>query len=125
MKHQLLFVDDSEMMRSFLAHYFTQSYLVKTAESAEETWAWLDAGNFPSLIVLDLKLGHSSGYELLTQLKYSALFNDIPVIILSSVDESKEKIKCLEAGAADYLIKPFNPKELEIRILYHLRAVRV
>ena len=56
------------------------------------------------------------GFSLLRHLKSSGLFEDIPVIILSSNDNSAEKIRCLKLGADDYLIKPFNPEELDIRI---------
>lgn len=125
MQQKLLFVDDSEMMRAFLSNYFGQYYDVHTEETAEKAWNWLDMGNFPSLILLDLKMPGMSGYELLNHLKFSVLFHDIPIIILSSIDNSKERIKCLESGAADYIIKPFNPQELAIRIKYHLGFSKV
>ncbi|RME96570.1 MAG: response regulator [Bacteroidetes bacterium] len=121
MKQQLLVVDDSEMMRSFLAHYFGKHYLVHTVGHASQAWQWLDDGHFPSVILLDLRLPQISGYELLCQLKSSVLFNEIPVIMLSSVNKSQERVRCLQAGAADYVLKPFNPKELELRLQYHAR----
>ena len=125
MQRKILFIDDSEMMLVFLSNYFGQYYVVHAAETAEKAWSWLDEGNFPSLIILDLKMPGMSGYEFLNHLKYSVLFHDIPVIILSSIDNSKERIKCLESGAADYIIKPFNPQELSIKIKFHLGLSKV
>lgn len=113
------------MMRQFLSNYFSKHYDVKTASSAAEAWAWLDEGQFPALIVLDLRMPDASGLDVLTQLKCSAMFSDIPVIMLSSVDNSAERLKCLQTGAVDYIIKPFNPKELEHRINLHIRLCKV
>jgi DNA-binding response OmpR family regulator len=56
------------------------------------------------------------GDEFLYYLKHNELFKDIPVMILSGEDSTTERIKLLEAGAIDYLLKPFNPLELKIRI---------
>lgn len=108
-------------MCHFLAQYFSSHYRTKAFQSAADAWQWLDEGNFPDLILLDLKMPDISGFEMLSQLKYSALFLDIPVIILSSIDKSAERVRCLQAGAVDYLAKPFNPKELEHKIRFHIR----
>jgi DNA-binding response OmpR family regulator len=124
MKQQLLIVDDNEMMRSFLAHYFSSNYEVKVAGGGGEAWRWLDQGYFPDLILLDLRMPEISGMDILCQLKSSVLFHDIPVIMVSSISKSAEKVDCLQAGAADYVTKPFNPKEVEARVQYHLRAKR-
>lgn len=121
MKPTLLFIDDCEVMCHFLGQYFQGHYRTQAFQSAAKAWHWLDEGNFPNLIILDLKMPEISGFEMLSQLKYSALFFDIPVIILSSIDQSDERVQCLQAGAVDYLTKPFNPKELECKIQFHIR----
>ena len=56
------------------------------------------------------------GFELITQLKQSGFFTDIPIIVLSCRDNSSDRIKCLKLGADDYMVKPFNPEELLIRV---------
>ena len=61
------------------------------------------------------------GKIFVSQLKASGAFRHIPVIIVSSIDNSTERIQLLKAGADDFLIKPFNPEELEIRIETTLR----
>ncbi|MEZ4984179.1 MAG: response regulator transcription factor [Saprospiraceae bacterium] len=125
MKQQLLIVDDNDMMRSFLSHYFSKHYDVQTANNGQTAWSVLDGGFFPDLVLLDLNMPEYDGLALLKQLKNSVLFHDIPVIVLSSVSKSQEKIKCLHAGAVDYITKPFNPQELEARLQYHLRVNNV
>lgn len=122
MKQQLLIIDDNEMMRSFLTHYFSERYHTKTAEGGTTAWQVLDTGYFPDLILLDLRMPDIDGLDMLRQLKSSVLFSSIPVVILSSITQSSEKISCLQAGAADYITKPFNPKEVEARIQYHLKV---
>jgi len=64
------------------------------------------------------------GLDLTKQLKASDLFKNIPIVILSGEESSEMIIKCLEAGADDYLVKPFNPKELEARLKVVLRRIK-
>lgn len=120
MKQQLLVIDDNEMMRAFLSHFFSQYHEVRTASGGSEAWQLLDNGYTPDLILLDLRMPEISGLELLQQFKSSVLYNGVPVIILSSITKSSEKVDCLRAGAADYITKPFNPQEVAARIQYHL-----
>ena len=68
-----------------------------------------------------LNMPGMSGHELLTHIKSSVLNRDIRVVILSGLSGTSDRIKCLEAGADDFVTKPFNPKELELRILKHIR----
>jgi DNA-binding response OmpR family regulator len=56
------------------------------------------------------------GFEFLSQVKASGYFRSIPVMMLSGVDSSAERVKCLKAGALDFMIKPFNPEELILKI---------
>ena len=77
---------------------------------------WLSDGNVPDLIITDIRMPKMMGDEFLYYLKHNELFKDIPVMILSGEDSTTERIKLLEAGAVDYLLKPFNPLELKIRI---------
>lgn len=124
MKPELLFVDDSETMRQFLGSYFAKNYQVHTAANAKEAWAWLEAGHSPVMAVLDLKMPEVTGLELLSQLRASERFSELPVIILSSEENSQERLKCLQIGAVDYMVKPFNPKELEHRIQFYIKLCR-
>lgn len=70
----------------------------------------------PDLIVADIQMPNIDGYEFVKQIRASGFFRNIPLIVLSGLESSNEKVKCLKLGANDYLVKPFNPEELAIRI---------
>jgi len=76
----------------------------------------MQEGNIPDIIVADIQMPVLNGYDFLTQIKASGFFHATPVIMLSSIDNSTERIKCLRMGARDYVVKPFNPEELYLRI---------
>ena len=81
----------------------------------------MEQDNIPDIIVSDIDMPEMDGFTLLKNLKSSSIFEDIPFIILSSIDNSAEKIRCLKMGADDYVVKPFNPEELEARIANIIR----
>jgi len=74
------------------------------------------AGHMPDLIISDIRMPEMRGDEFLEYLKHNELFKQIPVVMLSSEDSTSERIRLLEEGAEDYIVKPFNPQELKIRI---------
>lgn len=121
MEYTILIVDDNAMMQAFLSNYFRKEFKVVGFQHAQHAMKWLNEGNIPDIILADLKMPDISGLEFLEQLKRSGMFRDIPVIMVSGVDKSNDRIKCLEMGAVDYIIKPFNPKELELRIKRYLK----
>ena len=85
-------------------------------ESPLKALEWLNEGNVPDLIISDIHMPHMRGNEFLYYLKGNELFKHIPVMMLSSEESTVERILLLEAGAADYILKPFNPLELRARI---------
>jgi len=119
-KPTILILDDNDMMQRFLSGYFSERYIIENFNHVSKAWKWLEEGNRPDLILADIIMPDISGIVFLGQIKSSHLGKDIPVIMLSGVDKSAERIKCLELGAADYIAKPFNPKELELRINRYL-----
>lgn len=116
MKPTLVFVDDNEMMRTFLKMYYKEAYQPVVFADAKEAYEWLLEGHDAQIIVADLKMPEFSGLDFLKKIKQNRLIQHIPFLILSGEEESKDRIACLEAGAADYVVKPFHPKELELRI---------
>jgi len=116
MKKKILLIDDKGEFRYLLNVILGGRYDVKTAENGLEALAMLNDNYFPDMIISDLMMPKVGGAQLLEQLKASEVYQHIPVIILSSVDDSTSKTKLIKAGAADYLEKPFNPAELEARI---------
>ena len=86
---------------------------------------WLQEGNHTDGIVADFDMPYMNGLDFIKQLRASTLFKDIPLVMLSGKDETSNKITCLKSGADDYMIKPFNPEELDIRIKNVLRRIKI
>lgn len=116
MKKKILLIDDKGEFRYLLNVILSGKYDIRTAENGLEALAMLHDNYFPDLIISDLMMPKVGGAQLLEQLKASEVYQYIPVIILSSIDDSSSKTNLIKAGAADYLEKPFNPAELEARI---------
>jgi len=113
---KILVVDDISSMRKLLVQFLSRSFDVHSEENGLKALAWLQEGNIPDLILTDMNMPDMKGDELITHLKESGYFKDIPIIVLSSEEGSESRIKCLRLGAEDYVMKPFNPEELLIRI---------
>ena len=118
---KILVIDDEIAIQKILTHYFKSKHEVITFDSAKEALNWLYQGNLPDFIIADFNMPVLNGYEFISQLTSSGFFSNIPLIMLSGENNSDTKIKCLEAGADDFMIKPFNPRELEARINSILR----
>lgn len=116
MKKKILVVDDKKELRMLIKLYLSNNYEVETAENGLDALAQMLKGYVPDLILTDMMMPVVGGRELVAQLKNSGMFDHIPVIILSSIDKSEDRIAMLRGGAGDYLIKPFNPEELLARI---------
>jgi adenylate cyclase len=112
----LLVVDDNASNRDLLARRLKrEGYRVTAAESGAAALALTAAENF-DLVLLDLMMPGMSGFEVLGRLKADAGTRHIPVIMISALDELDSTVRCIEAGAEDYLPKPFNPVLLRARI---------
>lgn len=114
---RILVVDDSEMNRDTLQGLVEalghQPVLVESGQQALEVMRMPQSVD---LLLLDLLMPGLSGYEVLQQVKQDNGLRDIPVIMVSVVDELESVLQCIEAGADDYLIKPFNALLLKARI---------
>lgn len=123
MKRNVLLVDDKKELRMVLKIYLSKKYNVETAESGLHALALLQNGYAPDIIISDLMMPDADGKTLVSQLKSGGLYSHIPIIILSSIDKSSERIELIKSGANDYMTKPFNPEELEVRIEQVLKQV--
>ena len=121
MDPHLLIVDDDERIRSLLQQFLVQSdYLVSTAEDAEQARTLLSAIEF-DLIILDVMMPGQDGISFTADLRILQI--NTPILLLTARGETEDRIKGLEAGADDYLPKPFEPKELLLRINAILRRM--
>ena len=116
MKKQILLIDDNPMMGGFLSHMFGKEYNVMWCTTAEEALSWLHKRNVPHLILSDFELTGMSGLDFVHEIKRTGFYKDIPVLMLSGKSNSEDRIKCLKAGAEDFVVKPFNPAELKIKV---------
>ena len=114
-----LIVDDEKMTRNGLVRHIKWEQLgvdeVQTAASSNEALQMLDTLH-PDLVISDIRMPLMRGDEFLRYMKANELFKSIPIVMLSSEESTTERIKLLEEGAEDYILKPFNPLELKIRI---------
>jgi DNA-binding response OmpR family regulator len=123
MKKKILVVDDMYEFRRLTTIILLSKYVVESAENGINALSILHSGYLPDLIICDLIMPVLRGEDFLDQLKNSWAFKDIPVIILSGIDKSEEKIRLIKMGACDYLEKPYNPAELMVRIENALKKV--
>ncbi len=112
-KSHLLVVDDDTRLRSLLQRFLRESgFMVSAAKDVAEARRRLEEYDF-DLLVVDIMMPNESGLEFLSKLREE---NDVPVILLTAMGETSDRIAGLESGADDYLPKPFEPKELVLRI---------
>ena len=112
-KAHILIVDDDDRIRELVKQYLNDNdYLVTTANSAEDAKKKVDIVKF-DIIVLDIMMPGQSGLDFTNENKKKI---NTPIILLTAKGEPSERIEGLEIGADDYLAKPFEPKELILRI---------
>ena len=109
----ILVVDDDEGIRSLVKKYLNENnYIVNTAENAEDAFEKIKIIKF-DLIILDIMMPGKSGLDFIQENKTKI---DTPIILLTAKGQAFERVEGLELGADDYLAKPFEPKELILRI---------
>jgi len=123
MKKTLLVVDDEPTIQLILKRYFETEYEVVPQPNGYEAMRWLAAGNSVDAIVADYEMPVMNGPAFIQQLRTSLLHRHVPLIMLSGKEETSSKIQCLRHGADDYMVKPFNPEELELRLQIMLRKL--
>ena len=115
-KRQLLIIDDKIAIAKIISVYLSAEYDITYFNTPVKAIEWLFNGNRPDLIILDIRMPEMNGDEFLSYIKNNGLYKDIPVVVLSGEESSDIRIKMLEVGADDFILKPFNPMELKIRI---------
>jgi phosphoserine phosphatase RsbU/P len=123
---RILVVDDNDDNRYTLTLYLDlEGYNnVEIANDGEEAIAILKQKPF-DLVLLDVMMPKVDGYQVLSWMKGANLLNDLPVIMISALNEVESVVRCIELGALDYLMKPFNPVLLKARITSSLEKKRL
>ena len=121
----ILVVDDNPMNRDTLTRYLERlGHAVMMAENGQEALEMLERHHF-DLVLLDIMMPMMNGYQVLQRLKGDAVWRDIPVIMISALDETDSVVRCIEMGAEDYLPKPFDAVLLRARICASLDKKRL
>ncbi len=121
----LLVVDDNEINRDLICRQLErQGHTVTAAGNGREAMEIMQTRAF-DMVLLDIMMPEMSGYQMLQRLKSSDLHRDFPVIVISALDEMDSVIGCIQMGADDYLLKPFNPVLLKARIRMCLENKRL
>jgi two-component system phosphate regulon response regulator OmpR len=117
----VLVVDDDKRLRDLLGRYLAeQGFRVTTANDAKEARSKLTSFTF-DLLVLDIMMPGETGLQLTESLRYDT---NVPILLLTAMGESSDRINGLTVGADDYLPKPFEPRELVLRIQAILKRTR-
>ena len=121
MKKRIVIIDDKSAIGQLITLYLNAEYDFQYFNNASAAYNWLGEGNHADLIISDYGMPEMNGYEFLMLLKQNEFLKEIPVIFLSGEDNVSLRIKLLEAGAEDFVLKPFNPLELKLRIKKSLK----
>jgi two-component system phosphate regulon response regulator OmpR len=109
----LLVVDDDRRIRDLLSRYLrSEGYRVTTADTSADARAKLDGLRF-DMLILDVMMPGENGFELAASIRTAST---VPILMLTARDAAESRIKGLEIGADDYVSKPFEPRELSLRI---------
>lgn len=112
----ILIIEDNTAVRNYITEYLNSSFQILEASNGQDG---IDKAfeYVPDLVISDVMMPYKNGYEVCAILKKDQRTSHIPIILLTAKAASDEKLKGLEIGADDYLVKPFNSKELEIRMI--------
>ena len=117
MSKAIAVVEDDESIREMLRYYFQSvGYAVRAYESGEALFAGEEGLGLPALYILDIMLPGMDGLEILRRLREGRDTADVPVIMLTARSAEMDRVAGLENGADDYVVKPFSPKELMMRV---------
>jgi DNA-binding response OmpR family regulator len=116
MKKKILILDDRPSIGKVIALYLSGEYDFQYFDNPINGIKWMQEGNMPDLIISDIYMPEMKGTDFFQFIKNNQLFRNIPVIFLSGEENSSIRVKLLEEGAEDFILKPFNPLELKVRI---------
>lgn len=124
-KPKVLIVDDTPENIQVLMGTLTDAYAIVAAINGEKALQMAEVDPPPDIILLDIMMPGMDGFEVCRQLKDNAVTRDIPVIFLSALDDTLNKVKGFKIGAVDYISKPFQPEEVVVRVNTHITINRL
>lgn len=115
MKRTVLVIDDDKMILDMIQGVLADKFDVSAVNDGQKAFRVLERVR-PDIILLDLKMPGMDGYDVISRLKVNQEYKNIPVIFLTAVTDEYSETKCFEAGAEDYICKPFTANALTARI---------
>ena len=109
--------DDSDL--AYLLQFILEreGYAVAVVCDGDSAQKWIAAAATPpALVMLDVMLPHTDGFHVLNHIRENAAWASVPVIVLSARSQERDVVRALDAGASEYIVKPFKPEELRARI---------
>ncbi|MBN1383277.1 MAG: response regulator [Elusimicrobia bacterium] len=113
--NKIMIIDDEEDFREIAKKILSKKFEVIASENADDGWKILQE-NTPDLLLLDINLPKVGGYTLCQRIRNDEKLKKLPVIMLTIRHRKEDQLKGLNVGADDYILKPFEPKELVARI---------
>lgn len=120
----ILLVDDDPVVSDMIASALNPSYQVNIVHSGQKA-VEVAAGQMPELILLDIMLNDTHGHDVCRQIKSNPMIKDIPIIFMSCLSESFDKVQAFNVGGVDYVTKPIEIAELRMRIHTHITMSRL
>jgi diguanylate cyclase (GGDEF)-like protein len=123
---RLLLVEDSETSATLLSRYLRGRYQVRHAHNGEEAWKTLLTDDHIEVVVTDIQMPRMNGHELLKKIRAhdTAPLRNVPVIVMTTADDNRDRNLAFEEGASDFVIKPVDPVELQARVAIHQKLAR-
>lgn len=120
-----LVIDDDEDIAYLLQELLLRDgFIVHKATNGRDAKEFIESASPTDIVLTDLMLPYVSGFELITQIRESREWSDVPIIALSGKVTERDVIRALDMGANDYVTKPYSPHELSARIKRHLSRRR-
>lgn len=119
----ILIVEDDEDMVTLLQFLLErEGYQAVVATEGRQARTLVETLPPPRLVLLDVMLPYHNGFELVTYIRSKEPWHDVPIVMLTADSAERDIVRALDAGASDYVVKPFNPKELMARLRRFLKT---
>jgi two-component system alkaline phosphatase synthesis response regulator PhoP len=119
----ILVIEDDQIVSGLLDHTLTRrGYSVRVAADGRQASELLDTLDPPQLVLLDVMLPYVDGFELIGRIRATKGWAGVPIIMLTSKSQERVIVRALDAGASDYIVKPFRPDELVARVRRFVRG---
>jgi putative two-component system response regulator len=113
---KILMVDDDEILLASVEMFLKNYFDIISVKSGKEALEYLCKGFVPDLIILDVLMPNMDGWEVFNRMKALSFLHDVPIMFLTSVSEPDDVSRAYKLGAVDYIMKPFNKKDVLTRV---------